>query len=227
LKNKLLLLFITGLLQSSIAQELPNGFVFLENQVPNLRTELGYASRKNFIGRVIEGYKEGQKTIGTKALASALKQVQENLKPFGLGLKIYDAYRPQRAVNDFISWSKRPDDTLTKSTYYPKLAKNRLFELGYISNRSGHSRGSTVDLTLIYLEGEKKGNTLDMGGNWDFFGIQSNYFFEDITKKQKSNRKLLREIMEAGGFSPYDEEWWHFTLKKEPFPNRYFDFVAH
>ena len=84
-----------------------------------------------------------------------------------------------------------------------------------------------MDLTLIYLEGEKKGNTLDMGGNWDFFGIQSNYFFEDITKKQKSNRKLLREIMEAGGFSPYDEEWWHFTLKKEPFPNRYFDFVAH
>jgi len=152
--------------------------------------------------------------------------VQEKLKPLGLGLKIFDAYRPQRAVNDFINWSKHPKDTLTKSIYYPKLAKDQLFDLGYIASRSGHSRGSTVDLTLIYLEGEKKGLVLDMGGVWDFFGIQSNYYFEGVSKQQKSNRKLLRETMKVAGFLPYDEEWWHFTLKEEPFPNLYFDFIV-
>jgi len=225
LKNKLLLL-TTLLFQSMLGQTLPKGFVFLENEIPHLKTELGYASSNNFTGRVIKGYKKGQKTIGTEALALALKQVQENLKPLGLGLKIFDAYRPQRAVNDFINWSKQPKDTLTKSIYYPKLAKDRLFDLGYIASRSGHSRGSTVDLTLIYLEGEKKGVVLDMGGVWDFFSIQSNYYYEGVSKKQKSNRKLLRETMKIAGFLPYDEEWWHFTLKEEPFPNLYFDFIV-
>jgi D-alanyl-D-alanine dipeptidase len=142
----------------------------------------------------------------------------------GLGLKIYDAYRPQTAVNDFIHWSKIPSDTLTKHIYYPTLAKNRLFDLGFIASKSGHSRGSTVDLSLIYLKGKNKGKEVDMGGSWDFFGELSNFSYPAISEKQKANRNLLRELMLANGFKPYDKEWWHFTLNQEPFPQTYFNF---
>ena len=207
-------------------QTLPEGFVFLENEIPNLIVDLRYSKDDNFMGKKVEGYKSGQKAIGTLELANALKQVQKNLKSQGLGLKIYDAYRPQRAVNNFIAWSRVKNDTIKKSKYYPYLPKAKLFELGFIASKSGHSRGSTVDLTLVYLSRECRGKKLDMGGNWDFFGDLSNYGFEDLNENQKQNRKKLRDVMTSYGFKPYDKEWWHFTLINEPYPNKYFDFTV-
>ena len=207
-------------------QILPEGFVFLENEIPNLIVDLRYSKDDNFLGKKVEGYKSGQKAIGTLELAKALKRVQKKLKPEGLGLKIYDAYRPQRAVNNFIAWSRVKNDTLKKSKYYPYLSKAKLFELGFIASKSGHSRGSTVDLTLVCLSRECRGKRLDMGGNWDFFGDRSNYGFEDLNKNQKQNRKKLRDVMTSYGFKPYDKEWWHFTLINEPYPNKYFDFTV-
>ena len=207
-------------------QTLPEGFVFLENEIPNLIVDLRYSKDDNFLGKKVEGYKSGQKTIGTLELANALKQVQKKLKSQGLGLKIYDAYRPQRAVNNFIAWSRVKNDTIKKSKYYPYLPKAKLFELGFIASKSGHSRGSTVDLTLVYLSRECRGKKLDMGGNWDFFGDLSNYGFQDLNKNQIQNRKKLRDVMTTFGFKPYDKEWWHFTLINEPYPNKYFDFTV-
>jgi D-alanyl-D-alanine dipeptidase len=128
-------------------------------------------------------------------------------------------------VDHFVQWSQYPKDTLTKSKYYPQLPKDRLFELGYIAKKSGHSRGSTVDLTLVYLTGKNQGKVLDMGGDWDYFGKRSHYDFKPLNRLQKENRKRLREVMRAVGFKPYEKEWWHFTLSQEPFPNDYFDFV--
>ena len=207
-------------------QTLPEGFVFLENEIPNLIVDLRYSKDDNFMGKKVEGYKIGQKAIGTLELANALKQVQKNLKSQGLGLKIYDAYRPQRAVNNFIAWSRVKNDTIKKSKYYPYLPKDKLFELGFIASKSGHSRGSTVDLTLVCLSRECRGKKLDMGGSWDFFGDLSNYGFEDLNKNQKQNRKKLRDVMTTSGFKPYEKEWWHFTLINEPYPNKYFDFTV-
>lgn len=207
-------------------QTLPEGFVFLENEIPNLIVDLRYSKDDNFLGKKVEGYKSGQKAIGTLELAKALKRVQKKLESQGLGLKIYDAYRPQRAVNNFIAWSRVKNDTIKKLKYYPYLPKAKLFELGYIASKSGHSRGSTVDLTLVYLSRECKGKKLDMGGNWDFFGDLSNYGFQDLNKNQIQNRKKLRDVMTTFGFKPYDKEWWHFTLINEPYPNKYFDFTV-
>ena len=218
-----LLFFILSL---GRAQELTKGFTYLENHIPNLKVELRYATTDNFMGRIVQGYRPNQKIIGTLTLAKALKKVQKQLATRDLGLKIFDAYRPQRAVNDFIEWSKHPQDTLTKQKYYPKLVKNRLFKLGFIAEKSGHSRGSTVDLTLVCRSGSKKGKALDMGSSWDFFGIISHYNYKNITSTQKENRKLLREVMISAGFVPYEKEWWHFTLLKEPFYHTYFDFVS-
>lgn len=207
-------------------QTLPEGFVFLENEIPNLMVDLRYSKDENFLGKKVEGYKSEQKAVGTLELARALRRVQKKLELQGLGLKIYDAYRPQRAVNNFIAWSRVKNDTLKKSKYYPYLPKAKLFELGFIASKSGHSRGSTVDLTLVYLSRECRGKKLDMGGNWDFFGDLSNYGFEDLNKNQKQNRKKLRDIMTTSGFKPYEKEWWHFTLINEPYPNKYFDFTV-
>ena len=207
-------------------QTLPEGFVFLENEIPNLMVDLRYSKDENFLGKKVEGYKSEQKAVGTLELARALRRVQKKLELQGLGLKIYDAYRPQRAVNNFIAWSRVQNDTLKKSKYYPYLPKAKLFELGFIASKSGHSRGSTVDLTLVYLSRECRGKKLDMGGNWDFFGDLSNYGFEDLNKNQKQNRKKLRDVMTTSGFKPYEKEWWHFTLINEPYPNKYFDFTV-
>ena len=207
-------------------QTLPEGFVFLENEIPNLIVDLRYSKDDNFLGKKVEGYKSGQKAIGTLELAKALRRVQKKLKPQGLGLKIFDAYRPQRAVNNFITWSRVKNDTIKKSKYYPYLPKSKLFELGFIASKSGHSRGSTVDLTLVYLSRECRGKKLDMGGSWDFFGDLSNYGFQDLNKNQKRNRKKLRDVMTTSGFKPYEKEWWHFTLINEPYPNKYFDFTV-
>lgn len=202
---------------------LPEGFVYVKSVVLTINVNLRYYSYHNFVGQRIDGY-DTPKCILTAEAAKALKRVQTELREFGLGLKIYDAYRPQQAVDHFIRWAEDLQDTLMKKQYYPNVDKRDLFDEGYIASRSGHSRGSTVDLTIISLGKENINQELDMGGSWDFFGEQSWPDYPDISPDQRANRMLLRLVMEKHGFKPYDKEWWHFTLKDEPFPDTYFNF---
>lgn len=202
------------------AQEMPGDFVYLGDVDATIKVELRYFSENNFIGKKIEGYNNNC-LIVTKKTALALKEVQKILSSKGLSLKIFDGYRPQQAVNHFVRWAKDVNDTLMKSKYYPNVPKSELFKRGYIASKSGHSRGSTVDLTIIDVTTKKE---LDMGSAYDFFGEESHPFYKNITKEQKENRMYLREIMLLNGFIPYDNEWWHFTLSNEPYPKTYFNF---
>ncbi|MDC1464911.1 M15 family metallopeptidase [Polaribacter sp.] len=202
------------------AQKLPKGFVYLKDVVPSIKIELRYYSNHNFIGKPIDGYNSNSLII-TRETAKSLKKIQQELLQKELSLKIFDGYRPQQAVDHFVRWAKVLNDTLMKAQYYPKVKKNNLFKNGYIAEKSGHSRGSTLDLTIINI---KTGQALDMGSAYDFFGIQSHPLYQNLSKKQKKNRLFLRKIMLNHGFIPYENEWWHFTLKKEPFPNTYFTF---
>jgi D-alanyl-D-alanine dipeptidase len=202
------------------AQKLPKGFVYLKNIAPSIQIELRYFSNDNFIGKPIPGYKNNYLII-TKETAKSLKKIQQKLLKRELGLKIFDGYRPQEAVDYFVKWAKELNDTLMKNQYYPKVAKSNLFKSGYIASKSGHSRGSTIDLTITDV---KTGLELDMGSAYDFFGIRSHPMYQNISDKQKKNRMLLRKMMLANGFKPYENEWWHFTLRKEPFPDTYFKF---
>ncbi len=204
----------------SYSQKLPKGFSYIKDVSPTIQQELRYCYSNNFVGTAVSGYEEPVLITSTKA-AKALKKVQDELLKKGLSLKIFDAYRPQSAVNHFGRWARVPDDTLTKKQFYPKLNKRNLFKLGYISSRSGHSRGSSIDLTIINI---KTGKELDMGAPYDFFGRISHVFYKNISQQQKNNRMLLRQVMLKHGFKPYSYEWWHFTLRNEPFPKTYFDF---
>ena len=199
------------------------GFDSIAKYLPNMVIELRYASSDNFMGRSVVGYQNPKKVLTIETLY-ALQKVQEELKKNGMTLKLFDGYRPQASVDDFIRWAINPNDTLNKARYYPNNDKIKLFDLGYIAKRSGHSRGSTVDITLIYSKGPNKGKELDMGSSWDFFGPISWIGSTLITNQQAANRKLLRGVMISHGFIPYSKEWWHFTLKDEPFPNTYFSF---
>ena len=203
--------------------QLPQGFSLLEKNAKEIVLDIKYSSRDNFMGRVIEGY-DRKGTPLTNETIAALKSAQKAFNTLGFGIKLFDGYRPQKAVDDFIEWGKNEADTLTKNTIYPDLEQKELFAQGYLAQRSGHSRGSTVDITLIYLNEENDLQEVDMGGRYDFFGERSNFDFEDITKEQKQARILLRKVMMKNGFVPYAMEWWHFTLKDEPFPMTYFDF---
>lgn len=199
---------------------LPKGFCYVKEIIPSIRQELRYCSHNNFIGRTVNSYEKEVLITSTKT-ALALKKVQKELLEQGLSLKIFDAYRPQSAVNNFVAWARVPDDTLTKKDFYPYLKKRNLFKLGYIASRSGHSRGSSVDLTIVSIADEQE---LDMGSPFDFFGDISSTYSNKITKKQLGNRLLLRKMMIKHGFKPYSKEWWHFTLRNEPFPKTYFNF---
>ncbi len=201
----------------------PKGFAPIATTIPNLQFELRYATANNFTGRPVQGYANIAKVLSRPAL-NALAAAQKDFNAMGMGLKLYDGYRPQKAVDEFVAWSKRLNDTLRKQQYYPKLHKSELFIRGYIAAKSGHSRGSTVDVGLVYLEGPKKGEEVDMGSPWDFFGPISWASDTTITVAQQNNRKLLAKILMQHGFKPYSKEWWHFTLKEEPFPDTYFDF---
>ena len=205
-----------------IAQNIsvPNSFDEVINVIPTVKFEVRYYGSHNFIGRRIDGYQKPKVFLTKKALVQ-LKKVQEELRDFGLGIKIFDAYRPQQAVNHFVRWAKNEKDTLMKTEFYPNVKKKDLFRLDYIASKSGHSRGSTIDLTLILLE---TGEELDMGSVYDFFGKISWPFYKNISKEQKAHRMLLQTLMLSNGFKPYVCEWWHFTLKNEPFPDTYFDF---
>ena len=195
-------------------------FVLLSEAVPDAILEIRYYSTYNFVGDRIDGYEEPVALL-TKEAAKALQEVSEEVMAKGYRLKIYDAYRPQMAVDNFMAWALDADDTRMKEYFYPELDKTVLFPQGYIAEHSGHSRGSTVDLTLFDMETEKE---VDMGGTFDYFGELSHPDYTDITDEQYANRMILREAMLNHGFKPLDEEWWHFTLKDEPFPDTYFTF---
>ena len=201
------------------------GFVMISDAVPDAILEIRYYSTYNFVGERIHGYEEPTALL-TKQAADALKSASDALLPLGYRLKIYDAYRPQCAVDHFKTWAQDPDDIRMKPYFYPEVDKAQLFDRGYIASRSGHSRGSTVDLTLFDM---KKGIDVDMGGSFDYFGSSSHADYTDgLTATQIANRKLLRDTMLAHGFTGIDTEWWHFTLKDEPYPDTYFNFpVAH
>ena len=197
-----------------------SGFVLLSDAVPDAILEIRYYSTYNFIGDRIDGYEEPIALL-TKEAAAALKEVSDELVSKGYRLKIYDAYRPQMAVSHFMRWALDFEDTRMKEYFYPELEKDVLFPLGYIAEHSGHSRGSTVDLTLFDMTTEKE---VDMGGTFDYFGELSHPDYTGVTEEQYQNRMILREAMLAHGFKPLAEEWWHFTLENEPYPNTYFTF---
>lgn len=198
----------------------PENFVLLGSVMPGIMMDIRYFTSYNFVGERIDGY-EQPAAILTQEAAAALSEVGRSLAEKGFRLKIFDAYRPQRAVRHFVRWAKDPTDIRMKEQFYPGLDKSTLFPLGYIAERSSHSRGSTVDLTIVHTESSAEA---DMGGSFDFFGEVSRPDFTGITGPQYANRMLLRDAMTAGGFLPLDEEWWHFTLAGEPYPDTYFDF---
>ena len=196
-------------------------FVDLKELMPNLRSDMRYYSSNNFVGEPIDGYNQ-PKLLLTKEAASALKKVQDELERLGFGLLIYDAYRPQRATDHFVRWSQDETDEAMKSQYYPNVDKKDLFAKGYISIKSGHSRGSTVDVTIVSL---KTKQILNMGSPYDLFDeVSAVDHTATISKNQHALRLLLKRRMEKHGWQSYPQEWWHFTLKDEPFPDTYFDF---
>jgi len=205
------------------ADQLPEGFVYVNEVVPDVKVELRYYTTDNFIGERIDGYFE-PRCILTKSAVEALKKVQEDLKPFGLGLKIYDAYRPQRAVDHFVRWAKDLQDTKMKSKYYSDVEKKDLFSQGYIAEKSSHSRGSTVDLTIVSMDSKGEVEELDMGTGFDLFSPKSWPDNLSMSAPQRAHRLVLQTLMKIHGFNPYPQEWWHFTLKNEPFPDTYYNF---
>ena len=195
-------------------------FVLLSDAVPDAMLEIRYYSTYNFIGDRVDGYEQPVALL-TKEAASALSEVSDELKDKGYRLKIFDAYRPQAAVSHFVRWAEDLDDTRMKPYFYPELDKSVLFEQGYIAAHSGHSRGSTVDLTLFDMTTERE---VDMGGTFDYFGELSHPDYTEVTESQYELRMLLRDVMVRHGFRPLSEEWWHFTLENEPYPDTYFTF---
>jgi D-alanyl-D-alanine dipeptidase len=220
---------LTGALSST---DDASQFVNLTDVVPDAILEIRYYSTYNFVGARVDGYLEPTALL-TRQAADSLRAVSDDLMKQGYRLKIFDAYRPQCAVDHFVRWAADVNDTLMKPYFYPEVPRDRLFELGYIAKKSGHTRGSTVDLTLFDMATEKE---VDMGGTFDWFGLESHPDFggnpntgkyipnDRITEEQFHNRMILREAMLRHGFKPIGEEWWHFTLKDEPFPNTYFTF---
>lgn len=226
------------------ADSMPPGFVRLRDLAPDIIQEMRYHGWHNFMGRPVKGYEDPECILSIDA-AKALSNVQEELKASGLGVKVYDCYRPQRAVTDFVEWSTRVEDQITKDEFYPRVDKKDFFELGYVAKKSGHSRGSTVDLTIVplpvregesYTAGQKlsscfgsyserfRDNSLDMGTGFDCMDELSHPASDKVPFIARHNRALLRQLMEKHGFAPYEQEWWHFTLRKEPYPNTFFDF---
>ena len=196
------------------------GFVLLADYVPGIVQEIRYYSTYNFIGDRIDGYEEPCAILTVEA-ARALKAVSNEVNVQGYRLKIFDAYRPSVAVRHFVMWGLEDLDLRMKPYFYPELEKQELFKQGYIASKSTHSRGSTVDLTLLDM---KTGKELDMGSPFDLFSELSHPDSKAVTEEQYRNRMLLRNVMLRNGFLPLDCEWWHFTLADEPFPDVYFEF---
>lgn len=195
------------------------GFVSVSDVIPDVVLDMRYYSSYNFAGTRVNGYEEPVALL-TKEAARALKNAADSLRTQGYRIKIYDAYRPQTAVDHFASWASDPDDDRMKKDFYPDLDKSVLFDYGYIAYYSGHSRGCTVDMTIC----DMSGNDIDMGGTFDYFGEISHPDYTGITNEQYNNRMLLRNTMTNSGFRPCSTEWWDFTLIDEPYPNTYFTF---
>ena len=217
-------LLVTALfvLPSAVQAQAPTGFVDAASFVDGLVVDMRYFGADNFVGSRIDGY-QAPRCILTQPAAAALARVQQDLAAQGLGLKVFDCYRPARAVAHFVRWARDPREGPRKAEFYPDVDKRDLFRLGYIAARSGHSRGSTVDLTLVRQEGLTPVE-MDMGTRFDFFGVQSWPSSRHVSIQAQANRRLLAAAMSRGGFRPYAREWWHFTLRGEPYPGSYFDF---
>ncbi|ARG99241.1 M15 family metallopeptidase [Legionella micdadei] len=239
MQRMLLTLFLYAL--SLTVWGLPKGFVYLRDIEPSIIQDIRYATSYNFIGRPIPGYQSGR-CILTREAAEHLAKVQVAANKLGYTLKVYDCYRPQTAVEAFYQWSLDPDDTRMKTSFYPREDKKDLFTKGYIAKGSGHTRGSTIDLTLVKI-GTKypvvnsaitrcfdktnhylNDDSIDTGTRFDCMDPSAAIFYSDLNKKQKANRALLRNLMTENGFRSYPQEWWHFTLNNEPYPKTYFNF---
>ena len=246
MKKLPLIVFVLSLLPGVVRSQdsdMPRRFVRLDEAIPTIIVDMRYFGDHNFIGSRIDGYNAPVAYL-TKDAAEALAGVQEELMSLGLSLKIYDSYRPQRAVNQFIEWARDLDDTGVKAEFYPNVAKNELFREGYISPRSSHTRGSTLDLTVVPYPGPAEpawliseqsactlpsaeryaDNSLDMGTGYDCFDTLSWTDDTRIGAPARAHRLLLKSLMEKYGFRNYSREWWHFTFENEPFPDTYFDF---
>jgi D-alanyl-D-alanine dipeptidase len=225
-----------------MSKALPEGFVYLEDVDPTIKKSLLYFTNNNFVGCPIDGYEE-HKVITTKEVALRLKEAQKTFNRDGYCIVIYDTYRPQMAVDHFVRWSQDEHDQKMKSWFYPRIDKSKSFELGYLSKRSTHTRGSAVDLTLIeigkdlheivpeprkLLDGGEiiflNDGTIDMGSSFDLFDEASHFINHCVSPEAKQKREYLQKIMVEHGFNPYAKEWWHFSLNNEPFPDTYFNF---
>lgn len=195
-------------------------FVYVDEWVPGVRWDAKYATWDNFTGKPVDGYRSNR-IVGTLALCTALERAQEKAAANGFGLLIWDGYRPQRAVDCFVRWSQQPEDGRTKARHYPSIDRPAMFEQGYVAARSGHSRGSTVDLTLFHLD---SGELADMGGGHDLMDAVSHHGAAGVSFVAARNRQQLCSIMENSGFRRYEAEWWHYTLIEEPHPDTYYDF---
>ncbi len=232
-----------SIVKEEVAQKLPKGFVFLKDICPGIQEDLRYAGENNFVGRVVKGYEKANAIVCTLETAQALYDVQEELAKKGYELLVYDAYRPAQGTLDFVVWGQDASNQQTKKDYYPEMNKGDIVPFGYLAKKSGHNRGSTVDLTIIekgkkaqlgqirerVLENGKKipflpDGSVDMGSSFDLFHEVSHHGTGLISQAQTANREILRDAMICHGFKLYDKEWWHYTLTDEPFPDTYFDF---
>ncbi|MFA7767469.1 D-Ala-D-Ala dipeptidase VanX [Streptomyces sp. NPDC048723] len=195
-------------------------FAFVDDLISGIRWDAKYATWDNFTGKPVDGYLTNR-VVGTRALCTALERAQKKAASLGFGLLLWDGYRPQHAVDCFVRWSQQPEDGRTKSRHYPHIDRAEMFEKGYVVARSGHSRGSTVDLTIYDLA---TGELAPMGGDHDLMDPISHHGARGIAPVEARNRLHLRSIMETCGFSAYEYEWWHYTLDNEPYPDTYFDF---
>jgi zinc D-Ala-D-Ala dipeptidase len=211
--------------QAQMPAQMPAGFVDAATVVEGLVVDMRYFGDDNFVGARIDGY-EAARCLLTRQAAAGLGRVQQDLASQGFALKVFDCYRPTRAVAHFVRWARDVKDVKRKADFYPDVDKRDLFRLGYISNRSGHSRGSTVDLSMVRLAPGQAPVEVDMGTRFDFFGVQSWPSSKAVSAEAQANRKILATAMRRGGFYPYDREWWHFTLRGEPYRDSYFNFVV-
>jgi len=218
---RLLIFFLVIIIYPFRISDLPEGFIKLNDIDNTIIVDLKYSTKSNFTGKTVRGYKSNTAILSNEA-SNALINAQNDFKKLGYSLILFDAYRPQSAVDFFFEWSKDLNDTINKNSYYPNINKSQLFAQGYIAKKSGHSRGSTVDVSLVDLSTMKQ---IDMGSIYDYFGIQSSTFYPNISDSQKNNRMILYNIMINNGFKNYSKEWWHFTLENEPF-QEYFDFLV-
>lgn len=202
------------------AYQLPDGFCYVHDVIEDVVLDIRYAGEHNFVGKPIDGYLTPYAVMTVEA-ADALKNAADTFREMGYRLKIFDAYRPQSAVKHFVRWSQDADDMKMQAEFYPEYkTKSRIVDEGYIARNSSHMRGSAVDLTLVDMDG----NELDMGTCFDYFGKRSWHGAKGLTQEQEENRELLKKVMEANGFRPFEQEWWHYRLKNEPFKTEKFDF---